>query len=781
MQSIKTRSSQGAHNSTLGGRWGPRLWQLWSMPRLKGYKQALNLGEYAQKKIFSPIVIFDEDVSNPQQSVASSSVSLPSTTGIDDELPTSNPSALKTFMACAWLRLPQKVRAGMRGAMEGVKGSYSGCKINGQRAPRSIYRDRKCVLEEQKAAEENHRNPSSLYNWLQHLPPKTQTRNLNVTIDLTTESGTDNDDTITFVPAPSVMSLSVPESTAALPSEIGKTCLDTWVALSPDGNRTSHNEEVHSLYESPSHNTSTASLIDDEHILNSPLTTKTHQQQFVPSPTIKEAQAAAKGLEKILRPPRPTGAGHMDPNLDLLTQGRLELMRMFLNIYANDSVAWGNGWIVASLVAATATGKGQWTLKTFLTNAYGRWNVSMLVSDEDLAQDITLHLQGLGPFISALDIVRYLDTPEIKTRLGLERSISLKTASRWMQLMQYRWGKEPKGQYVDGHERDDVVTYRQSTFLPAWAAVDAKTRKFDDGSNLDPLTPVSSRPTIIWNHDDETAKPYAKGKGTSLMVADFVSPDYGWLREPGDADADGARVFLRPGKEHDGYFMCNEVLAQVTKAMDVLDKHYRMEDHVFIYDNVTTHKKHADNALSARHMPKYPPNPNGKGRKKGKNWGVKVPLLGPNGNVIHGSDGKVVKVFKKMADAQFSDGRPQPLYFLDDHPQYPGLFKGMAVILEEHGFSNARSLKAECKGFKLMWFGWHTLKLIESFGGKDSDTWAAEATRLIAEHDGVKAAAVETDCAAGGIFAQIMSAQKEKWTHDMQWLATMDVLRCIIG
>ncbi|KAF9507831.1 hypothetical protein BS47DRAFT_1398290 [Hydnum rufescens UP504] len=44
------------------------------------------------------------------------------------------------------------------------------------------------------------------------------------------------------------------------------------------------------------------------------------------------------------------------------------------------------------------------------------------------------------------------------------------------------------------------------------------------------------------------------------------------------------------------------------------------------------------------------------------------------------------------------------------------------------------------------------LKLIESFGGEDSDTWAAEATRLIAEHDG-----------------------KEKWTHDMQWLVTMDV------
>ncbi|KAF9504094.1 hypothetical protein BS47DRAFT_1369044 [Hydnum rufescens UP504] len=67
------------------------------------------------------------------------------------------------------------------------------------------------------------------------------------------------------------------------------------------------------------------------------------------------------------------------------------------------------------------------------------------------------------------------------------------------------------------------------------------------------------------------------------------------------------------------------------------------------------------------------------------------------------------------------------------------------------------------------------LKLIESFGGEDSDTWAAEATRLIVEHDGVKAAAAKQIVQSGGDIARIMSAQKEKWTHDMQWLATMDV------
>ncbi|KAF9513648.1 hypothetical protein BS47DRAFT_1393051 [Hydnum rufescens UP504] len=52
---------------------------------------------------------------------------------------------------------------------------------------------------------------------------------------------------------------------------------------------------------------------------------------------------------------------------------------------------------------------------------------------------------------------------------------------------------------------------------------------------------------------------------------------------------------------------------------------------------------------------------------------------------------------------------------------------------------------------------------------------AAEATRLIAEHDGAKAAAVKQIAQSGGDITWIMSAQKEKWTHDMQWLTTMDV------
>jgi len=65
-----------------------------------------------------------------------------------------------------------------------------------------------------------------------------------------------------------------------------------------------------------------------------------------------------------------------------------------------------------------------------------------------------------------------LDTPEIKEWYSLKKTISLATAQRWMHMMDYRWTKMPSGQYVDGHEREEVVMYRQTKFLPTIAELE---------------------------------------------------------------------------------------------------------------------------------------------------------------------------------------------------------------------------------------------------------------------------------------------------------------------
>ncbi|KAF9511327.1 hypothetical protein BS47DRAFT_1363848, partial [Hydnum rufescens UP504] len=46
---------------------------------------------------------------------------------------------------------------------------------------------------------------------------------------------------------------------------------------------------------------------------------------------------------------------------------------------------------------------------------------------------------------------------------------------------------------------------------------------------------------------------------------------------------------------------------------------------------------------------------------------------------------------------------------------------------------------------------------------------------LIAEHESAKVGATKLVAQSGGDIARVMANQKDKWTHDMQWLATMDI------
>ncbi|KAJ7586721.1 hypothetical protein C8J56DRAFT_787552, partial [Mycena floridula] len=137
-------------------------------------------------------------------------------------------------------------------------------------------------------------------------------------------------------------------------------------------------------------------------------------------------------------------------------------------------------WTKCSIQAAVTSGKGTYAARrirkmtrAFIldghlpNNPYGVWNKSRLETDEELKSDITTHLQSLGKYIRAMDLVHYLDLPEVKEKYGVEKTISLATAKRWMKVIGYRWCKTGlKGMYADGHERDDVVFYRQNVFLP---------------------------------------------------------------------------------------------------------------------------------------------------------------------------------------------------------------------------------------------------------------------------------------------------------------------------
>ncbi|KIM53833.1 hypothetical protein SCLCIDRAFT_17815 [Scleroderma citrinum Foug A] len=388
-------------------------------------------------------------------------------------------------------------------------------------------------------------------------------------------------------------------------------------------------------------------------------------------------------------------------------------MEYFLRAYVDNSA-----WTAAANKTATFIGRGiyisrklrEWSTAFILDHEdlplskYGvSWTQSR-INDEDLKSELVTHLQSLGKYVTATVIINYLAQPGVMQRHGLRKNISLATAEQWMAGCGFRWTVAPKGQYIDGHEREDVVSFRQNKFLPSWYALEPRMQSWQviEGKLVEELTGAagdSQRTVVVWFHDEsifyaydrrekhwvhanETPTPQPKGEGSSLMAAEFVSPDHGWLCSPDGTES--ARILFRPGKGRDGYFSNDETIHHVEKAMAILEKYYPNEDHVFVFDNAPTHMKRPVDSLSARKMP-----------KGCREWGVDVPVRDAGGQVVLGPNGKALTTKARIANGLFKDGTPQEFYWAEGH-QHAGKFKGMAQILTERGF-NVTHLKAQCK------------------------------------------------------------------------------------
>ncbi|KAF8598608.1 hypothetical protein BDV93DRAFT_561114 [Ceratobasidium sp. AG-I] len=369
-----------------------------------------------------------------------------------------------------------------------------------------------------------------------------------------------------------------------------------------------------------------------------------------------EAEAVLASVNIILNAPEHSGPGYAAKKLKRLTIWRYMAIQLCLNYF----LKWTMNFTSASVQAAKGQGRTAsyaqsirgW-IRTYINTGdlpadhYGWWNVSTL-EDEDVSASIRLHCSHVGKYVTAAHVVKFLGNPVVRKRLGLKKAITIRTAERWLRRAGYLWRKEPKGQYFDGHEREDVVTYRQTKHIPAWQDIESRIAKYTkDGLEIDPdqvlVLKAGERPVIVWFHDESTfyahdrrlvpwvyigehPTPSPKGEGNSVMIADFVSMDEGWLR----------------GKE--GFFV------QLSSAIELAQREFPDHEHVFVYDNAPSHMKRPVGAVSAVGMTKFP-------RKE-----LTFNVLNSNG----------AEVQIQMENGRFRNGAPQPFYFPGDHPKYPG-------------------------------------------------------------------------------------------------------------
>ncbi|EJD33398.1 hypothetical protein AURDEDRAFT_140635 [Auricularia subglabra TFB-10046 SS5] len=435
-----------------------------------------------------------------------------------------------------------------------------------------------------------------------------------------------------------------------------------------------------------------------------------HTKRNIPwhAPSQEEALAALNDLKNLVRPLRtPKSKGCADGKLDTWTREHHEGMMTLLMHYTNPKSAAHGHWMLSSKAAVDGLCKGERWEKSLRgqareyiadrdllrTNPYGLTNCSMLELCPKLRKELKAHIDSIGKYVQARDVQDYMARQDVQARHGT-LSIVLTTAQSWMDEMEFKYRSKHKELYKDGHERPDVKEHLHKMFLPGWYAHERAMNHiiappichcvacFHDESTFAQYDRRQSR----WVHKDASPPLLAKGEGASTMVANFVSADYGWLQSHDGADS--THVLLKVGKDREGYFQNEDVLAHAHKAMDILARDYPNEDHLLIFDNATTHRKCAPDALSAQRMPKST-------SKEGVLWGVDVVVRDEEGQIVHGTDGKPLKTRVCMRDAIFSDGTLQPLYFPDGHA-HAGAFKGMAVILEERGFSNVCALRAQC-------------------------------------------------------------------------------------
>jgi hypothetical protein len=158
-----------------------------------------------------------------------------------------------------------------------------------------------------------------------------------------------------------------------------------------------------------------------------------------------------------------------DLKLGVIIQSRITAMVGTLNLYMDAELSYT--WWQAFLIAAKFMGLGvtnglkrSCSIRTWIHQflAMGKLSIhrhgqyhSSILDDEDLAQDIQLHLMEIAKngYIQAQDVVDYVATPEIQEKLGTKaRGISLRTGQRWLKKLNWWYNQKRNGMYIDGHE-----------------------------------------------------------------------------------------------------------------------------------------------------------------------------------------------------------------------------------------------------------------------------------------------------------------------------------------
>lgn len=209
-----------------------------------------------------------------------------------------------------------------------------------------------------------------------------------------------------------------------------------------------------------------------------------------------------------------------------------------------------------------------------------------------------------------------LNTGLLQSLPGAEnlKSVSLRTATRWMHLLGFHPHKHKKGYFVEGHERPDVITHRK-VFLQYMETVERRMKDYggkERDTIIEPKLQEGERECVLITHDEMIC--YAndgtqviwieegeidlrpKTNGSSLMVSGFTCPCHGWLTLNGKT----SWKIIRPSS--DGNWLNTDLVEQLHEVIPLFKELHPECDLVFAFDNSSNHLGRAPDELNVNHM-----------------------------------------------------------------------------------------------------------------------------------------------------------------------------------
>ena len=313
----------------------------------------------------------------------------------------------------------------------------------------------------------------------------------------------------------------------------------------------------------------------------------------------------------------------------------------------------------------------------------GYKNARSLLKDENVKKRALSYLQSLPTGKVTPKKLQVALNNIILPDLGIttKKPLCLRTSRRWLIKLGWRHTLVKKGVYMDGHERADVVDYRQKVFLPAMAEFERRMARYE-GPELKRVAPnlAPGEREIIPNFHDESTfhaneesrsawlqkdeQPLRKkGRGKLIHASAFINPETGRLIY---VDSSGyirdSMKIIYPGSQGDAWWDTDQLLAQMADAVEVFELAHPGKQALFIFDQSSAHASLPPDALKAFEMNK---SDGGKQRKQRD-------TVIPESNPVAEHRGKVQKM-------TLDNGQP----------------KGMQRVLQERGFNVAR-LRAKC-------------------------------------------------------------------------------------